>query len=101
MGSGELCGVECGAVGRQGLLQLAQKEHCLRLSSWSWRAHSGSPRGPPWLRVSPSSKANVNTLSNSFVGWTRDDWLQSHALEQEAGRAGAPVMKGESDFSCR
>ena len=47
MGSRELCGVECGAVGRQGLLQLAQKEHCLRLGSWSWRAHSGSPRGPP------------------------------------------------------
>lgn len=38
------------------------------------------PGGPPWLWVSPSSKANVRALSNSCVGWTQDDWLQSHAL---------------------
>lgn len=54
VGSGELYarGGSC-AVGRQRLLQLAQKEHCLRLSSWSWRAHSGSPRGPRGCGSSP------------------------------------------------
>lgn len=45
MGRWELCGVECGAVDKQGLLRPAQKEHCLHLGSWSRRAHSVDPHG--------------------------------------------------------
>lgn len=72
MGSGELwvgwrwCSGQAGAAaaGTEGALPPF-------FSSWSWRAHLWLTQGPLWLVVSPSSKANVSTLSNSFVGWTR------------------------------
>ena len=45
MGRWELCGVERGAVDKQGLLRLAQKGQCLHLGSWSWWAHSVDAHG--------------------------------------------------------
>ena len=45
MGRWELCGVERGAVDKQGLLRPAQKGQCLHLGSWSWWAHSVDAHG--------------------------------------------------------